>query len=250
MTAAAHWSVLVNILGADRETHLYGLADLEEPFWSASKWYVRGRAAVGLVSNDGIWFTGYAMSQTAPLECLDLLASVHGQLPPGSWITGPTGLFERMVQIRPTTPKGPHWRMILDETPPEPDAVVTSLDGRHLEALEELHSTDPASVFFQPAMLEAGHFVGAWDGDTLIASAGTHVASDRFGVAAIGAVITRPSHRGLGWGRVVVASLARVLARRYRTVGLNVAADNASAVGLYDAMGFRRAFSYEEVQVH
>ena len=250
MTATADRSALVDIFGADRETHLYGLADLEEPFWSASKWYVRGSAAVGLVSNDGIWLTGYAMSRTAPSECLDLLANVHGQLPGGSWITGPLGLFEKMVQIRPTTPKGPHWRMILDEAPPVPDAVVTPLEGHHLEALQELHSTDRASVFFQPAMLDSGHFVGAWDGDTLVASAGTHVASDRFGVAAIGAVITRPSHRGLGLGRAVVASLARLLFSRYQTVGLNVAADNVGAVGLYDAMGFRRALSYEEVQVH
>ena len=31
----------------DRRTHLYGLADLQEPFWSNSTWYREGRCVVG-----------------------------------------------------------------------------------------------------------------------------------------------------------------------------------------------------------
>jgi GNAT superfamily N-acetyltransferase len=241
---------LAGLFADDPETHLYGLADLEEPFWAHSSWYRDGPAVVGLVSAGEDWVTGYAMSRSAPQATLDLLAEVHSELPSGSWITGPLGMAEAMAGVRSIRPIGLHWRMILDK-PVETGStsIVTRLGIEDLDAVLELHSSDPDRSFFLPMMLESYPFVGVWEDGRLMASAGTHVASRDYGVAAVGAVITRPSHRGRGLGARVMAALCEQLASDYQLIGLNVEVANDPALCPYDRLGFRRAFQYEEIEV-
>ncbi len=250
MRTSADPAELAELFAADRDTHLYGLADLEEPFWSNSTWYRDGLAVVGVVSVGDRWVTGYAMSRVAPDETLELLAEIHDEIPSGTWVTGPIGMFEAMSPVRPARDIGAHWRMILDE--PVDVAGSTQalpLGPDDLDALVDLHASDQGRAFFLPAMLAGNPFVGIWDDGRLVASAGTHVASLRHGVAAVGAVITRPSHRGQGLGTRVTAALCRMLADDYETVGLNVEIGNAPALRLYDRLGFRRVFQYEEIQL-
>jgi ribosomal protein S18 acetylase RimI-like enzyme len=241
---------LAHIFEADRETHLYGLPDLEEPFWSSSRWYRRRSGIVGRVSAGGGWVTGYAMSQRHPAETIELLTEVQDELPPGTWVTGPLGMNRRISTIRQTQPKGPHLRMILrrflDVTEGRDVSVLTC---DHAAELVDLHESDPGQSFFMPSLLDHGVFVGVHDQGKLVASAGTHVASDVYGIAAIGAVITHPAHRGRGLGRMVVAALCRELLPRFRTIGLNVAKSNSIAIRLYEELGFRTVFEYEETQL-
>lgn len=241
---------LAPIFETDRETHLYGLPDLEEPFWSPSRWFLRGPAAVGRVSIGNQWVTGYAMSQRHPAETLALLSDVHEELPPGTWVTGPLGSQDALVPIRPCISKGVHQRMILIEPPAVPDRERPKrLRPGDMESLIELHSSDPGGSFFLPSLLSVGIFFGIWEEGLLVASAGTHVTSDRYGVAAVGSVITRPSHRGIGLGYLVVVALCRELSARYRTIGLNVAVTNNAAIRIYEQAGFRARFEYEEIQL-
>ena len=232
----------------DRETHLYGLADLEEPYWSNSNWYRNGDAVVGLVSTGGDWVTVYAMSQVASSATLDLLAELVALVPSGTWATGPVGLMNTISRVRSVRDIGAHWRMILERTP-VPDPGITPLTMRHLDALGGLYYSDPDAAFFLPEMLGRGHFYGAWEGDELVAAAGTHVVSSVYGVAAVGAVLTRPSHRGRGLAGRVTQTLSAELANRYETVGLNVETRNHAAIKIYERIGFRRAFQYEEIEL-
>lgn len=241
---------LLDLFGSDRETHLYGMADLEPPFWDHSTWYREGSTAVGVVSAGEAWVTGYAMSRTAPEATLHLLARVQESLPSGTWVTGPIGLRDAISQIREVRDIGPHWRMILDEVVDvETSTRAVPLGLKDLDALEQLHASDRGKAFFTPAMLAANPFVGIWEDGRLVASAGTHVASRRHGVAAVGAVITRPSHRGRGLGTLVVSALCQRLVDDYEIVGLNVEVANETAVRIYDRLSFRRAFQYEEIAV-
>ena len=210
----------------DRYTHLYGLADLEEPFWSNSTWFIEGSAAVGLVSVGEDWMAGYAMSSMHPRETLNLLTGIQSALPTETWLTGPVGLTDHLATKRRIVPKGIHHRMILKGVPEPHDRRVVALGPDDAEALMDLHHADPDSAFMLPTMLEDLHFRGVWEGDTLVASGGTHAVSDRYGVAAIGALFTRPSHRGRGLGEAVMSALSASLADRYKTVGLNVAESN------------------------
>lgn len=241
---------LERIFQADRETHLYGLADLEEPFWSASEWHMSGEAAVGRVSTGDDWVAGYAMSQTHRRETLDLLVRVERRLPPGALVTGPLGLHEQLSRARRSRSLGVHWRMILDELHDDGvDGDVQELSLHDMEQVIELHSSAPGETFFLPSMLSHGLFVGVEQNGKLVASAGTHAMSEVYSVAAVGAVITHPSYRGLGLGRLVVAALCRRLAHRCRTIGLNVSVHNHAAVQLYEGIGFERVFDYEEVEL-
>jgi len=241
---------LASLFEEDRETHVYGLADLDDPYWSNSSWFRDGDAVVGLVSVGDDWVTGYAMSRMAPEATLDLLESLSAQMCPGTWVTGPAGMYDRMRQVRETRSIGPHWRMILDHLAEVAgsDAAV-DLGPTDLAAVEDLYASDPGGAFFIPSMLEHNPFVGIWENQRLVAAAGTHVASERHGVAAVGAVITRPTHRGRGLGKDVVAALCQRLVPEYRTIGLNVEADNTPALRVYDTLGFRRVFEYEEIEV-
>lgn len=241
---------LAELFEADRETHLYGLGDLEEPYWSNSTWYQKDGAAVGVVSVGDRWVTAYAMSRKAPQATLSLLADIHETIPPGTWVTGPRGLYETMAVVRPARDIGAHWRMILDE-PSDSDgsSQAVPLHPADLDALADLHASDEGRAFFLPAMLAGNPFVGIWEGDQLIASAGTHVVSKRYGVAAIGAVITRPSHRGRGLAYETLAALCDRLRDEYETIGLNVETANTAALNIYDRLGFHRAFQYEEIEL-
>lgn len=250
MKAIKNSNELAGIFVTDPETHLYGLADLEEPYWSHSSWYRDGSAAVGLVGVGDDWMTGYAMSRSAPEETLDLLAPVQSSLAPGSWITGPTGMSAAISKIRHVRPIGPHWRMILDEpvdVAGASDAVPLGPDD--LRAVVDLHASDQGSAFFLPIMLRDNPFVGIWEDGQLVASAGTHVASRRYGVAAVGAVITRPSHRGRGLASLAISALCQSLADEYETIGLNVETANEPALRIYHRLGFRPVFQYEEIEV-
>lgn len=243
-------SSLADLFAADRETHLYGLPDLEEPFWSSSTWFRSGRAAVGVISTGGDWLTGYAMSQSHPEETLELLAEVHDRLPPKTWVTGPLGLYESTTLSRQALSKGIHHRMILRKhMQGGPIAGVIDLDAADMERVLGLREADPETMFFLPMMLSQGVFVGVEQSGSLVAAAGTHVISDNHSIAAVGSVITHPEHRGRGLGQKVVTALCHRLQSRFDIIGLNVAASNAPAVRVYEKVGFRTAFDYEEIQV-
>jgi ribosomal protein S18 acetylase RimI-like enzyme len=243
-------SSLADLFAADRATHLYGLPDLEEPFWSSSTWFRSGVAVVGIISTGAGWVTGYAMSRSHPEETLRVLAEVHDRLPPGAWVTGPLGLHETISRVRETLPKGVHHRMILSEhVQEEPTREIIELGPTDLQRLVDLRDADPEGMFFLPMMLSHGMFVGVEESGSLVAAAGTHVTSESHSIAAVGSVITHPDHRGSGLGWNVVVGLCRRLQLRYHTIGLNVAASNTAAKRIYDKVGFRTVFDYEEIQV-
>ena len=242
---------LADLFVTDRETHLYGLPDLEEPFWSPSTWFRSGPAAVGIISTGGDWVTGYAMSQSHPDETVQLLAEVHDRLPAGAWVTGPLGLYESVSKTRQALSKGVHHRMILTEPVDErqPAAGIIELKPEDLERVVDLRDADRQGMFFLPMMLSHGVFMGVERSGSLIAAAGTHVISEGHSVAAVGSVLTHPDHRGRGLGSKVVASLCQRLQSRFEVIGLNVAASNSAAIRVYEKIGFRTAFDYEEIQV-
>lgn len=238
------------LFGIDPEVHVYGLADLEEPYWSHATWWLDGEAAVGLIrfpGSDGM--TAYAMSQRAPWATLELLAELVPGMPSGTLVTGPVGLAARIRRERTIEDLGPHIRMVHDRRSIEPSPHVEQLGPDDLDDLVALHATDPGSAFFLPHMVETGVFVGARVEGRLVASAGTHVMSERHGVTAIGAVVTDPEHRGKGWGRAVSETLVAALARRCSVIGLSVAESNRAARTLYESLGFERRFTYEEIEL-
>jgi ribosomal protein S18 acetylase RimI-like enzyme len=238
---------------ADRTAaHIYALADLDEPFWSGSRWYRRGDAVVGLIglpSGEGL--ACYSVATRDPDGTLDLIADLAPDLSPGLLITGPARLAETLSAVRPLTWHAPHLRYELTDRSALPalDPRVEALDRGDLDEIQALYDADPGSVFFLPHMLDNGAFVGVREGARLVATAGTHVLSSTYRVAAIGAVYAAPAVRGRGLGRAITVAVTRHLLGRVDTIGLNVAAANTPARRIYESIGFTTVLPYEEAEL-
>lgn len=90
-------------------------------------------------------------------------------------------------------------------------------------------------------------FFGIWEGDELIAAAGTHLVVPSEEVAAIGNVYTRRDRRGRCLATQVTSAVASELMRmKLRTIALNVEQKNAAAIGVYERLGFVRYCSFCE----
>jgi ribosomal protein S18 acetylase RimI-like enzyme len=146
------------------------------------------------------------------------------------------------------------WRMVLDRarfTARPTSAARLALTD--YPALTRLHADGEAAGeapdFFAPYMVEQGVFYGIYEGQELVATAGTHLVAPSEGVAAVGNVYTRGDQRGRGLaGQVtsaVVAELLRLLPFG-AIIALNVMQANAPAVKLYERLGFARHCGFYE----
>ena len=129
------------------------------------------------------------------------------------------------------------------------DSRAVRLTGDDVAAIERLYA-DGASVnespdFFYASMVTDGVFYGVFEGEDLLAVAGTHLVSRDEGAAAIGNVYVRRDRRGSGLSRIVTASVLDDL-RGIGTIGLNVRADNAAAIRVYESLGFVHHCDFRE----
>ncbi|MEO3778968.1 GNAT family N-acetyltransferase [Micromonospora sp. B11E3] len=99
-------------------------------------------------------------------------------------------------------------------------------------------------------MLDTGRYVGVREAGELVAVAGVHVFSPTWRVAALGNVTTHPRARGRGLAAAAVAALCARLRGEVDHVTLNVRADNAAAVRLYERLGFTRVADFTECALH
>lgn len=253
---------LAELFGRHRACHLYGLADLQEPFWSRSRWWRRGDAAVGVLdlpTSDVPGAAGtpafYAISPADAAGTLALFGEVLDEVPAGAQGSGPLGLHAVVAPRRACDDLGRRTKLrVTTDTlrlPPTPAEVeIVDLDATDHDDVAALHASDPGTVFFLSSMYAGGEHVGARVDGALVAAAGTHVRDAAQRVAAIGAVITHPDHRGRGLAGVVVGQVARRLLASGDTVGLNVRDDNVAARRVYDRLGFRPVHRYEELRLH
>ena len=89
---------------------------------------------------------------------------------------------------------------------------------------------------FGPRTIEFGHYIGLRVEGALAAMAGERMWFDRF--VEISAVCVDPGHRGKGFAALLVTRLAQRLQAQGLTPFLHVFADNASAIALYQKLGF------------
>ena len=239
------------------DTHVYSLGDLEDDFWSHTTWYAAldgsDIRAICLV------FTFYdppiviAVSEPDNAVMPRLLESIAGQLPDSAMVhLGPEalGVLDGAFEVSPLVP---HWKMALKE-PSRLEAMDTSRgrqlnhDGvPRLEALfDAVYSGAEVGNIFYPFMLAIGPYFGVEENGRIVSTAGVHVYSTRYGVAAIANVATHPDARGRGLATAVVARLASELALRCEHVGLNVAQANVPAIRAYRNAGFEIVAEFHE----
>lgn len=247
-------SRLAAFFAPDRGCHIYGIADLAEPCWSASTWWRRGEAVVGLVGLSEGDRVVYAVSTAAPAETLELLVELSDEIPTETLLTGPLGLGVRLAAAgRDVVWSRTYHRYVLGND--EVMRAESGLDAVHplgpddAEELQAFYDSEPGAAFFLPSMLDDASFVGIRSNDRLIAAAGTHVFDEAAGIAAIGAVLTAPSERGKGLARTVTVGVWHRIRDRVELIGLNCADHNEPAKAVYRRLGFTPVHHYEEAEI-
>ncbi|MFD0141738.1 MULTISPECIES: GNAT family N-acetyltransferase [unclassified Streptomyces] len=246
-------SVLADRFDRDPAMHLMELGDLDDLLWPHTSWYTVSRSGpVALLYAVGDTPTLLAFSRPSEAADLEELAGALLPVLPRRFFGHLTGeaakVLESAYEVRR---HGVLLRMALTDPGPtaaHPDGPwqVAPLDRGDLPELLELFAQAYPGNWFDDRMLDTGQYMGARRDGRLVAVAGVHVYSPAYRVAAIGNVTTHPELRGQGAGGACVAALCRRLAETVDHIGLNVRADNATAVGLYRRLGFSVVTEFTE----
>lgn len=225
-------------MAADRRWTGYAIADLDEPFRAYSRVAVarRGAETAALLVLRHPAFT--AMVPHGPPDGLAAILA-QAELPAESHFFARDehlGVLHRTFDFANPTPM---WRMAVDATGFAPaGGEARRLGIGDIDDLLDLYTAYPENAF-QPDQLATGVFYGVRDGGRLVAAAGTHVVSRRYGIAAVGSVYTRPEARGRGHAAATASAVvAELLADGCRDAILNVAIANPPAVAVYRKLGF------------
>lgn len=127
--------------------------------------------------------------------------------------------------------------------------TTAALTHDDLPAIQALYAAAYPHTWFEPHMLDTGCYFGIYGDGALLSIAGVHVFSPQQRVAALGNIATHPEARGRGLARCVTAALCQHLAPHVDHIGLNVKADNASAIRCYESRGFEFVTYYEEAML-
>jgi predicted GNAT family acetyltransferase len=106
-------------------------------------------------------------------------------------------------------------------------------DAAEMLALATL--TEPGPFFAKTHLL--GEFIGVRHAGRLIAMAGERMKPA--GYCEVSGVCTHPAFRGRGFAAALMSTIAERILTRGETPFLHAYADNRSAIGLYERLGFR-----------
>lgn len=250
MIRACHDRVeLAELLRRDPYLYAYQLGDLDDFYWPYTSWYRLGDSLALLYHGGG---TPVLLAlDRSPAALTELLTGLLPLLPRHFDAHLSPGGEAVLARSYPVRSLGPHLRMALTD----PDQLARVAPGGEVltpadvPELSAFYRTAYPDNWFDPRMVETGHYVGVRRGGDLLAVAGVHVWSPRYRVSALGNVTTHPTARGQGLATTAVAALCRRLLKTVDTVTLNVATENTAGVKLYDRLGFTPVAEFAEYVV-
>jgi ribosomal-protein-alanine N-acetyltransferase len=243
------------LLRRDPGWSVYALGDLAPPMFAKTRWFVPDLTLVVQDYGTTILFAMGPGSVREALECVK--GPVHLQVQRDS--------LDEVARHAAVSSPRLMWRMTwtgdlsrrsattLHRAKADrlawPGPATSRLNASDVPALEALYadgnSSGESPDFFFPAMVADGVFHGIYEGNALVAAAGTHLLAREEGAATIGNVYTRHDRRGRGLGNLVTSAVLGELAG-VETIGLNVRADNDAALHLYESLGFVRHCQFYE----
>lgn len=234
--------VIQRFLETDRLFAAYALGDLEPTLFEHCRWFLAGQENETL--SLGLLFTGLTPWAFLSYGQPDGIASILAQdaRPERAYfILPPDHTTAILSRYKPSSVHHMRRMAIAPQAliaPPPGAAKPIRLRAEHLSALQSLYAH--GDVYgFSGYQLGQGVFYGILDGEQLLASAGTHLVAENYGVAAVGNVFTHPDHRRRGYGSACTYAVTQALLSRGLDVVLNVAADNQPAIHIYEQLGFR-----------
>lgn len=235
--------------------HIYAIGDLDDFFWQNTAYYALKSGgeiqAVALLYAELPLPTVHAISEQKGVM-QELLRSVFHILPSSfnaHLSPGVEEVFKGQYEIRPY---GKHYKMALNSKSFLCDvdcSQVVRLAENDLDEVFRLYKAGYPGNWFDRRMLETKQYFGIRLGNRLVSIAGIHVYSEEYRVAALGNIVTHPEYRGNGFAKSVTARLCQSLSASVDHIGLNVKADNAVAISLYEKLGFDIVSPYYECTV-
>jgi len=229
------------ILRADPQWSLYALGDLAPGYFEHCEWHA-ARDAPALILLYRAVTPPVLVAMGEPRE-VALLAEEIDQ--PAVYLHVRPEAAQALAARYRSVGRKPMLRMVLERSHyrPEPAAAAVRLGIADTARIEKLYTdgaeTGESPDFFFPSMLERGVFFGIEDDGELAAVAGTHLAVPEEGVAAVGNVYTRRDRRGHGLAGCLTSAVTLELLRMgIPVVGLNVSRHNATAIRVYERLGF------------
>jgi ribosomal protein S18 acetylase RimI-like enzyme len=235
--------------------HIYSIGDLDDFFWPDTAWYGWEEddeiQAIALLYKASAVPTLLALSEQQDIMW-ELVRSIFPILP-GQFYAHLSpevaGAVERQCQIESC---GKHYKMGFKNKTLLYDidcSQVIRLTEDNLGDMLKLYEESYPGNWFNSRMLQTKQYFGLRQKNRLVSIAGVHVYSEKYKVAALGNIVTHSDYRGKGFGKAVVATLCKSLLEYVDSIGLNVKADNAAAIALYEKLGFEIVTSYYELMV-
>jgi GNAT superfamily N-acetyltransferase len=250
-------STIETFLRGNAFLNIYGLGDLDDFFWPDTTWYAltdsAGVQAIALIYTGGSMPCFHALAEgDKVIYTEELLRCLIPILPRSFDAHLSLGLESILAEHYALRPHGRHYKMALTDK-----SLLSNVDTSGVEGLSMSHLSEIISLlekaypgnFFEPRMLETKQYYGIRQLGKLVSAAGVHVYSRRYKVAALGNITTHPDYRGRGYGTIVTARVCQSLLRDIDHIGLNVKADNISAIKCYERLGFEVVGSYGEFEV-
>lgn len=249
---------ILDFLSRDPFLHLYSIGDLDDFFWPHTRWFARsseGRleALFLLYTADVACPTLLAFEQSNTKAAILLLHDLVPALPRRfrAHVSQPLtlpfrDLFRAAGGIPSLKMRLERGRLVRPEVPScEPVRLKAADAARVLDFYSRAYPEN----YFDPRMLETGHYLGIETRGKLVAVAGVHVYSARYRVAAIGNIATLPDVRRRGFATTLTHRLCSDLFESVDFIGLNVRRDNRAAVCCYERLGFETHCAFEELEV-
>ena len=240
-------------LRGDPYLNLYGLGDLDEPYWAHTVWHAVEDG--GEIRAIALLYTGLslptllAFARKNVAEARELVRSLAPELPERFYCHLSPPLAEVLGETCRLESHGDYRKIGLVD----PDRLdgfdsdgVVGLGHDDAEGLAAFYDASYPDHWFEPSMLDLGPFYGLRDEEGLASAAGVHVLSRRYRVAVVGNVATRADCRGRGYGAAVTAAVCRDVLPHADHLGTNVRADNAAALRCYEKLGFEVMAPYTE----
>jgi len=234
-------SHILAYLETDRLYAAYAIGDLEPRMFEQSTW--AGAVDGGRLQSLVLHFRGLKLPALFLMGDAEGLRAVLEDVlcPARAYVTCRTGHLPMIRHVYVWEEVIPMWRMVLQPASFRPAGNdCRRLMPAHSDQLAELYASGGGDAF-SPTQMEQGVFYGVLLDGQLVAAAGTHLVSPTYGVAAVGNVFTHPAYRGRGYGTATTSAVvAELLQLGVHDIILNVGQSNASAIHVYERLGFER----------
>ena len=245
-----------DFLMKDPYLHIYELGDLQEKLFPSTQWFVMedkgeivSSAMIYRAKNINIL---YMVDDTHPETAAELLEGITGRLPEKMYCL----LSQNLVGV--IAAKYEYEKTVSYDKMKLMGDIFISRNIKYPEFTYRINVNDSETVgeflrsinpgaFYNRGMLGTGKYFCIRKNASLLAMAGVHLYSKEYSVAAIGNVVTAESERGKGYSSSVCASLCADLWNDVKIIGLNVRADNAPAIKVYNKLGFIRHTNHMEL---